>query len=367
MELEDLKEKWEDIFFTLKRHECHDEKILQQAVEETILPSLNWKQFKGEVVRPEITFGSASKGIPDAVLCKDGINYLVIELKRLTTPIQERAEKQLFSYMQNLKVSFGIIIGQTINLYYDNIIDKKPPIKIKTFEISENNNDIVELIKNLYKNNFSQENFENYCKEIISENNKRKDNESKIDFLCSEKGVNYVKELLKIEYPQEVVDSLNIKITNKNDIAFLTQIVNPIPYFQGYEPTYTYQSDKSKEIKVHPAKVIDERYEIRPTEKIQDYVKRILIQLERENKLTENELELLQTKQYSKETFGTVYSLLSTINIVAGGLHRYYSTFPCKDRKYMDKYYVCSQWSVQNTNEYVRKIAIWLNRILSED
>lgn len=357
MELEEFKEKWNDIYYILNKHKFNDEKTLQQTLEDSILLNLGWKQSKGEVVRPEIVFGSASKGIPDAVLRKDGTLYLVIELKRLTTQISEKAEQQLFSYMQNLKLSFGILIGQTINLYYDNIVDKKAPIKIKTFELSENNVDTIELIKNLHKDNFSQENFENYCKSIITTTNSEKDKEEKIDFLCSQKGIDYVKSLLEIEYSKEVIDSLDIKITNKKSCFMVDEeTLFPSTLITKTETKHT----------IKPVKIVDESYEIKPNEKVQDYVKRVLLKLEIENKLTENELKSMQDLEYSKVTFGLQFPLLTINNIYdACGHPRYWRSFPSKNKRYMNKFYVCSEWWLDFANDYVKKIAIWLNKILT--
>lgn len=56
---------------------------------------------------------------PDFVLYKDEIPQVVIEAKKPNNIQTERNKEQLFSYMRQKKVDFGLYIGEEIQLYYD--------------------------------------------------------------------------------------------------------------------------------------------------------------------------------------------------------------------------------------------------------
>ena len=148
-------EIWNAICYTMENNKFENEATLQILLENSILQRLNWEMSKGEIKRPIIQYGSANFIKPDAVLCKDGNNLLVIELKKVFAKLSENNEQQLFSYMRELKLQFGILWGKSISVYYDDILDKKQPQKVCEIFFDKNNETGIELIKNLFKNNFN--------------------------------------------------------------------------------------------------------------------------------------------------------------------------------------------------------------------
>lgn len=339
----DYLEIWNDICFGVNKYVFKNEDKLQALIEDSVLPSLNWKESRGEVERPTIHFGSAHKGIPDAVLVKDGKQVLVIELKRPSVPFKDINEEQLFSYMNTLKLKFGILIGEKIRVYYDNIIDMEPPKLIQTIDFTPDDKNGIKLVEQLYKNNFSDQNFEQYCKGLIKSNENEKKVQEDISYLCSDSGLEYIKDLLRIEYSNEVVDGLNISITRKGK----------------QRPVNNFVENKFNDVVIEL--VSGEDYQKRNKESVQDWYKRILKMLYSQNRLTEDVIEKLHTKNYAQNNFNINYPILCDTNAQrysADGRARYYT-----DKDMVgDKYYICSQ--LCNTVHYEKSIARWLNKIL---
>ncbi len=206
------KEMWEEICDIVKSYKGANEATIQIIVE-NILNNLNWKKYKGDVVRPSIQFGSAHYGIPDAVLKLNNDYVLCIELKKFINKTNDKNTEQIFSYMRQLKLSFGILWGNNLQIFYDNIADIQPPIKVCEISFEKNNELGILLIENLYKENFTFEKFKKFCLKQIEQKTKETENLEKIQFLSSKDGLKYVKDLLLIEYPQEVVDKLEITIS----------------------------------------------------------------------------------------------------------------------------------------------------------
>jgi hypothetical protein len=95
-------------------------------------------------------------------------------------------------------------------------------------------------------------------------------------------------------------------------------------------------------------------------ESIQDFVKRVIEFLFSHSLLPKEELELLQTKEYSKKTFGIDFPLLEKdVNrIRIKGYCRYWVSL-----KFDGRYYCCSQWWKQNLEVYDSLILKWLKHI----
>lgn len=339
----DYLEIWNDICFSVNKYKFGSEDKLQAVIEDSVLPSLNWKESRGEVERPTIHFGSAHKGIPDAVLVKDGKQVLVIELKKPSAPFKDINEEQLFSYMNTLKLKFGILIGEKIRIYYDNIIDMEPPKLIQTIDFILNDKNGIKLVEQLYKDSFSDQKFEQYCESLIKSKVNEKKVQEDISYLCSDSGLEYIKDLLRIEYSNEVVDCLNISITRKGKQSSL------------YDSSVNIVNVGTVE------SVLDEDYQKRNGESVQDWYKRILKSLYLHGKLTKEVIEKLHTKNYAQNNFNINYPILCDTNTQRysmDGRAKYYT-----DKDMVgDKYYVCSQ--LCNTDHYEIPITKWLNKIL---
>lgn len=351
MELEnkiDYKEIWNAICYTMENNKFENEATLQILLENSILQRLGWEMSKGEIQRPIIKYGSSNFIKPDAVLCRDDNNLLVIELKKVFAKITENNEQQLFSYMRELKLRFGILWGKNICVYYDDILDKEQPQKVCEIFFDKDNENGIELIKLLYKRNFKEIDFENYCLTCIKKITLLKENNQKIKFLCSENGVEYIKQLLLTEYNLEIINSIEIKVLNKNkEVEKYTNINNS---------KNTVKKNFTGSISVNTSNL-----EIMEGETLQNWLKRILLYLSLNNYLSEDEIERLHSKDYSRQMFGIPFSLLcdSKEEAIINGHWRYWANF-----RLNNKYYVCSQFT--NTQPFINNFKGWLNKVLAE-
>lgn len=348
------KRIWNKICFNMNNYKNSSEDKLQIIVETIFDMQLGWDQSLGCISRDPIHFGSASYGIPDLLLKKNNKRVICIELKKYTNGLKERNKEQLFSYMRQLKLSFGILWGNKIQLFYDELSDDNPPICV--CEIPFNNDDElgVKLVGLLNYDDYDYDNFKKFCTDNIKINQNRIENNNKMNFLSSSKGVDYIKSLLLKEYSEDIVNNLDIIVKLKHNET------NLIMHSQNYKNIDTTSIDLSS---------IDDELMRRENEKTQDWIKRILIYLDKNNLLTDDELENLQDFEYCKETFGIQYPLLID-DIKKGydntGRPRYWSKWLNSNDKYMGKYYVCSQWWRGLKDKYEFLINKWLKKIMNK-
>src|SRR5680860_553551 len=117
-----MNEKWEEICFLLSENlgtEISENDFEQQVIQ--ALRVLNWKEFTGDIqIRRSFPFGASNRMIPDFVInSSEKKNLFVIEIKQPNIPLTTTFQQQLFSYMRQLKLEYGILIGQAIQVYYD--------------------------------------------------------------------------------------------------------------------------------------------------------------------------------------------------------------------------------------------------------
>lgn len=104
------KEKWNEITYLLSENLQTDlseadfgQKVIQA------LRVLEWKEYKGEIEKEHsLQFGSVYKLRPDFIIKSDDKRLFVIEIKLPTIPINSTFQRQLFSYMRQLKLDYGI-------------------------------------------------------------------------------------------------------------------------------------------------------------------------------------------------------------------------------------------------------------------
>ncbi len=347
----EYKRIWNKICDKMDEHKTFSEDKLQVFVEDAVFDmQLGWDKSEGRIKRDPIHFGSSSYGIPDLLLCKDNKKLLCVELKKYLIGIKEKNKDQLFSYMRQLKLYFGILWGSSIQLYYDEISDNQPPICVFEIPFKRDNDLGIKLMELLYYANFNYENFKSFCLDVIKENKSKNEIKEKIEFLCSSNGLEYIKDLLLIEYSSEVVDKLNIVVKAQNNVI-TSNLYKKISFT-------TQKTDVN----------LDENLSRKGNETIQDWIKRVLVYFNINEKLTDEELEMLQNKEYSQINFGIQYPLLTDNyeKCFEMGHSRYWLKWPSSNRRFMDKYYVCSQWWKQYDSLYEKNINNWINKIMQK-
>jgi len=99
-------------------------------------------------------------------------------------------------------------------------------------------------------------------------------------------------------------------------------------------------------------------------ESFQDFVKKMIEFMFNHSLLSDNEIKLLKTRDYSKETFGIDFPLLQDdVNKITIEDHcRYW-----KKIKFGGIYYCCSQWWLSKISEYEPLFAKWIDKIFNDN
>ena len=225
---------WNEFCFRIKNSDQNAPEREFQIIAESLFEKLGWLQYKSEIIsRKAIPIGAANSIKPDIIIENDGKKLFVVELKKTNKFISERNVGQLFSYMRLLKLNLGILIGETLQVYYELPQDDKPPIKIKELIFKPDSKDGINLLKLLSKNGYSFGNMENYCKDNLEIMNNNQKAQKYINVLCSIDGINIIKNLLKeklsLEYSQEItfsiINDIEINIFRKRSISNVTNTI----------------------------------------------------------------------------------------------------------------------------------------------
>ncbi|VEU79892.1 type I restriction enzyme HsdR N-terminal domain-containing protein [Haploplasma axanthum] len=212
-----------------------NENVVQQLIENVLSELLNWSKLNGEIVsRMEIPIGANNRLIPDVILKKDNKNIIVIELKKVTKQNTVRITQQLKSYMRQLKLKYGIFIGNKIEFFYDDdAYNEIDPVKVVSIDIEKGNMVGVELFSIIDKNTIDNKKLEEFSVKYL------KKEISQIEAKQIEKELNGSNELinkifvkgLEQEYKEDVLEylknnlSVEIKKTNaKTEVTNKQQI-----------------------------------------------------------------------------------------------------------------------------------------------
>lgn len=105
---------WSDIYQDFL--DCKNKQFLEQDFQNCIFSIFrHYLRWQNCIVAEErIHIGSTNTIRPDFVLYKDEIPQVVIEAKKPNNIQTERNKEQLFSYMRQKKVDFGLYIGEEI-------------------------------------------------------------------------------------------------------------------------------------------------------------------------------------------------------------------------------------------------------------
>ena len=150
---------WNDLCFIVSTHQKKNtkENILQIEIE-NFLEKWGWSRRQGEIVtQKHISVGSNQTLIPDITIESNNKVLFVVELKHPNEPV-EKHKKQLISYMRQLKLRFGVLLGDKFQLYYDDTTEDGTEAQ-KVFEaaFTENNPEAEELLSLLTKEQFGKD------------------------------------------------------------------------------------------------------------------------------------------------------------------------------------------------------------------
>ena len=172
------------------------------------LRMLGWRSKEG-TLKEQVTLhiGNNNSIRPDIVLYKDNQPVLPIEIKRPTNISSSKEEKQLMSYMRQLKLNVGLYIGNNIQLYYDNPSDLDLPVCVLKAEFKENDNNGIYLCKMLTYDTFNLNEIEENCKKLYENTINKNCLQNKLnDFLSIENIDKNIKTLIKNKFMAEGFD-----------------------------------------------------------------------------------------------------------------------------------------------------------------
>lgn len=229
--MDNYKLLWEEICYLIKRYSNATEREFQLEVEH-IFEKLGWSRFRGEIQSQTIIPVGAIQSLkPDIILLNNDKRQFVVELKKPNSIISNRNSEQLISYMLQLQLDYGFLIGENIQLYYN----LKPPKKI--LEIPFTDNDYgVNLVKLLLKQNFSISALKDFCDEIVEKNEEKKlKNNVENIFKEMENSVDFTSYALKIRRIYETEMYNKAKDRSLKGLELIKAAVPPEHVTQTYD------------------------------------------------------------------------------------------------------------------------------------
>jgi len=229
------KEKWNEIAFLLSENLPTDlsetdfgQKVIQA------LRILDWKEYKGEIEKEHsLQFGSVNKLRPDFIIKSENKRLFVIEIKLPTIPINSNFQRQLFSYMRQLKLEYGILIGQGIQIFYDgNLINQEDPILLETIQFTADNEKGQKFVELFSKESYSTELLKSFTLNSLKKINRKQDHKKLTKKILSENFQEKLNELIKQnflnvydgELIESVLENLRVEIKAKNPLSTQTEL-----------------------------------------------------------------------------------------------------------------------------------------------
>jgi hypothetical protein len=332
-----VNELWQEICFLLQGNISHS--ISEEMYEQKIIQSLEklgWSQFRKEIIlKQSIQIGSVGRIIPDIIVKSLNNNEsFVIEVKKPSVDIENNShQKQLFSYMRQLKLENGLLIGNKMQIYYDGKSNTtEEPILLRSIDLSESSKDGLLFIDLFHKNNFSYQHMQDFAEKTIKEL-ATKSHKKKLHEL-----------LLSLDYCLKLQQFIIDDLQENWDKDTIKDVLNQLDIYISPKST-----DPSTPIS--PAPILS------PDIKIGQLVKSSLNLIIAYCEKFKNELSNLESATYSKATFDINYPFLKKVASSASKQDRYW-----KDKyKINGQYYVVtSEWykgSISLFKAYVNKIS----------
>lgn len=189
--------RWREFCYDLIEAKANN--ILEDPYQKLIeqgLRQLSWSKAKGEICsKQQIKIGSHNSLEPDITLKINNVPQFVIEVKKPNNKLTSNQILQLLSYMRQIKVCFGLYIGDRISLFYDD--NSEEPINVWNVELDSDDEEGWRFIDFFSRNSFNSERLEIFCKERLKEIISIKGLLSISEKLEGPNGGTYLKEMLE--------------------------------------------------------------------------------------------------------------------------------------------------------------------------
>ncbi|PKB15211.1 type I restriction enzyme HsdR N-terminal domain-containing protein [Flavobacterium sp. 5] len=222
------QEKWNEICFLLS--ENIRDGISENDFEQNVIQALrvlDWKEYSGDLqIRPSFPIGASNRITPDIVInSNEKRNLFVIEIKQPNLPLNTKFQQQLFSYMRQLKLKYGVLVGKVIQIFYDgDLTEHEEPVLLETIDFERDSQKGQKFVELFNKSNFSYNLLDTFTENSLNKINRR--NEQKIlsqKILSPEyelKVLQLIKQDFLSEYDGEIIDNvlqtLSVNISTKN-------------------------------------------------------------------------------------------------------------------------------------------------------
>jgi len=250
--MDDYRDIWNDICYRINEKNQYSAEREFQIIAEFLFDKLGWSMRKNEIITQKTIHIGASNNVRPDIIIADKEKYLfVIELKKPNVSISTQNAEQLFSYMRLLKVNFGILLGESIKIFYESPNSSEKPLNIGEISFKNNSEEGINFLKLLSKNEYSSEKIDTYCKEKIELLIEKEKVQEYLNHLCSPDGVdifiNLLKDKLSSEFSENaikiILENTIINISKKGEI---NQSVPSFPEISGITDENDDDKDYSK-------------------------------------------------------------------------------------------------------------------------
>lgn len=131
------------------------------------LTSLGWVKYGSHrlVEQHPIQFATAWHYADFALFLQENNNpEMIIELKRPARKKEEKDVAQLEDYMVKVECSFGLLVGEVLELYFIDFTKPKHIAElVSRIDFKENNEDAIQIISLIFKQNYEATKLREYC------------------------------------------------------------------------------------------------------------------------------------------------------------------------------------------------------------
>lgn len=215
-----MNEKWNEICFLLSENiktEISESDFEQNVIQ--ALRVLDWKEYSGDIqIRPSFQFGAANRMMPDFVInSPEKRNLFVIEIKQPNIPLTTNFQQQLFSYMRQLKLEYGVLIGQGIQIFYDgDLTQHEDPVLLETIQINAQDTKGHKFVELFAKENFSFDSLKSFTQISLKKINRRADQKT------------ITSKLLSVDYQTKILELIKQDFLNQYDAELIDNALNEV-------------------------------------------------------------------------------------------------------------------------------------------
>ena len=214
------EENWNEICFLLSSNVRTD--TSEREFEKDVIQALRvlgWKEFLGDIqIRPSFQIGASNRITPDFVInSPEKKDLFVIEIKQPSIPLNINFQQQLFSYMRQLRLQYGVLIGQAIQIFYDgDLTDHGNPFLLETIEFEKNSAKGLKFVELFSKQTFSYETLNTFTLNSLKKINRKADHKK------------LQQKILSTEYQIELLELIKQDFLNNYDAELIDNVLKEI-------------------------------------------------------------------------------------------------------------------------------------------